>query len=129
MGLSIFDEVITVSSMQSIVPADTTTKKTLQTTVSGRGGRLDNILLTNTDGIDHKVDFFWYDGSLNHSIGSVDVPAGTGVGGLVAVDAIPLLVAAGQAGLFLNSSAVYHWSVEVTVVTGEVVALLQGGYF
>lgn len=129
MGRSIFDENQTITFKAKIVAADTTTLKTLVSS-SGVQGRIDNLLVSSSDAIDHKVVFWVTNAGINYSLGSIDVPAGTGHGGLAAIDAVPLLIPAGQLGFLIDSTTVYSYSVEVTVTsTFEVDCVGYGGYY
>lgn len=129
MGLAIFDERVSFTTRTQILAADTTTLKQISGTIAAAAARLDNLLLTNSDGIDHKIVFWETLSGVNYRVGSVDVPAGAGAGGLPAVDAIPLMVSSGQAGILVDNVTVLSFSVEIAVVTGAVQCLGQGGYF
>ena len=128
MGLTQFDERTPIQQVAQIVAADTTTLKSLNPQLFLGGVRLDNILLTNTDGIDHVVDFWITVSAVNYLLGSIHVPAGTGKGGVAAIDAIPLLIPAGQVGYLGTNNSQLYFSVEVTVVTGSVQAVSLGGF-
>lgn len=129
MGRSIFDETQVITLKAKIVAADTTTLKTLFGS-SAVQARIDNLLLTSNDTIDHKVVIWVTNASINYVVGSVDVPAGAGHGGVAPVDAIPLIVVAGQQGLLVDSTTTYSYSVEVAVTsTFEVDCVGMGGYF
>lgn len=127
MGLSLFDERAPFEALSQIVAADTTTLKAILPSQSGAYLRFDNLLLSSTDSIDHKVVFWKTASAVNYAIGSVDLPAGSGHGGLAAVDAIPLLVAAGQQGILFTNFATLSFSVEVTVTGGSVQCVSMGG--
>ena len=129
MGLSIFDERTVLSNRIRFQLADGTGLKALLGAAGTNGDRLDNILLCNSDGIDHIVVFWEVSSAVNYCIGSINVPAGTGHGGAAAVDAIPHLIASGQGGFLQDNLSVLNCSLEVAVVTGEVDVVAMGGYF
>ena len=129
MSLANFDERQPLIVVGQIVPADTTTKKQLSGSLAGAGARLDNLLVTSTDVIDHKVDFWINVAGVDYLIGSVDVPAGQGKGGTPAVDAGPILYVAGAQGQVINTSLTFSFSCEVTVTAGAVQCVGVGGYF
>jgi hypothetical protein len=129
MGRSLFDETAIQVNLLQILPADTTTLKQLASS-QFPDFRIDNLLLSNTDTIDHVIDFWFQLSATNYLIGSINVPTLSGTGGLAAVDAIPHLIAAGQQGLPMNNSTVLYISAEVTVGAGKIVhAMTIGGRF
>lgn len=129
MGRSMFDETQVFTARGQFLAADTTVAKTLITAAQVSGQRLDNILICNSDGIGHNVTFSWLLTGVTYFLGSVAVPAGTGHAGVAPIDAMPLLVAAGQVGLLLDNSTVLQVRMEVTIVTGQVDLSFMGGYF
>jgi hypothetical protein len=129
MGRSQFDEGAFQIQLLQILPADTTAVKQLATS-QFPDFRVDNILLSNTDTVDHVVDFWLQLSAVNYLLGSINVPTLSGLGGLAAVDAIPHLVAAGQQAICLNNSTVLYVSAEVTVGAGKIIHVVAiGGRF
>lgn len=129
MGRSMFDETAVLTARTQFLAADTTVAKNLVTQAGFNGQRLDNILICNSDGIAHNVTFSWLLSGVTYFLGSVAVPAGTGHAGVAPVDAMPLLVAAGQLGILFDNASVLQARMEVTVVTGQVDLTALGGLF
>lgn len=75
----------------------------------------------NSDGIAHVLVVELYDeSSLFASIGSVNLPAGQGYGGTIAIDLMALFVPGRFSGFELNPNFELTCRVEVAVVTGAV---------
>jgi len=128
MGLQVFDERFPSLSGVQIVAADTTTLKQLVSVGQPGGLLIDAILLSNTDGIDHNVDFWFTLSAVNYGIGSIKVPAGAGKAGVAAVDAVPWLYPNSRKAIIITNLSALYFSVEVSVVTGAVQGVAFGGY-
>lgn len=129
MGRSMFDETQVFTARAQFLAADTTVAKTVVTAAQIAGQRVDNILICNSDGIAHNVTFSYLSSGVTYYLGSVAVPSGAGHAGVAPVDAIPLLIPAGQVGLLFDNTTVLQARMEVTVVTGQVDLLFFGGFF
>jgi hypothetical protein len=90
--------------------------------------RYDQCYLTNTDAIDHVVDFL-----INHDgtpalLGSVNVPSGSGVGGVAPVEAFSVLQGIPAPGVLVGPHTQMSVQNEVgATVAGEVDGTLFGG--
>lgn len=129
MPIQKFSLVLPTHLHVQILAADITNLKQLFGAAGGSGLLFSQCLVTNTDGIDHKVDFWHTGAGINYLLGSIDVPAGTGKAGVPAIDAVPLIFGASGDGFFDDNTTVCSASVEVAVVTGAVQFVLVGGYF
>ena len=129
MGFSIYDEHVLVFSTQQLVAADTTVFKSLLTG-SGLGQRLDAILVSNSDIIDHVVEFRMVTGVIYAPVGGVLILAGAGAGVIPAVDVVTLLPFGAPAGPLLAPNAAIQARVVVAVTAAYAVGFyLAGGAF
>src|SRR5260370_22008797 len=106
---------------QTFVAADTTAVKTLYQPQSAIGGRVDSILCTNSDVIDHYVAVYLNTPSATTRIGSVKVPAGAGFGAVPSVDLVSGLPVTNVLGLLIRATGLVALSMEVAVTAAFVV--------
>lgn len=94
------------------------------------GVRLDTLVGSNNDAIDHVVAFaFDFGGGIRH-FGSVSVPAGSGYGGVSSVDLLAGLLPINTAGLTVEPSVIFECANEVSAtVAGSVTVSWIGGWF
>lgn len=96
----------------------------------GKDGRMDVLLLTNSDTIDHTVLFDLNDGSGASVAISAVVPAGSGYAGVTPYDLIAHLMPTNQPFLLLAAGFTYQWALGEAINTGrQVVLFVQGGTF
>lgn len=112
-----------VCSPVTILPADTTTVKTLLT-VGASGARVDSIHITSDDTAAMTVVFYVAIGGANYLLGQTPVPAGSGVAnpwveGLDSINAGNVLV--------LPAAAILKCAVSTTVTTAKTVTLTAFG--
>lgn len=133
----IFPQVIS-SGFAQIVPADTTTLKTLFT-AGANASRLDNILVTSTDSSSKDLQFIITISAVDYVVGTLSIPANSGFTAAVA----PVSVfnhanfssylgvdANGNKNLFLPIGAVLKVKALTTVTTAKVISVIcQGGDF
>jgi hypothetical protein len=92
--------------------------------------RIDQLVVSNTDTIDHRINFRISYSSNYCYLGGVLVPAGAGVGAIPAVDALAALQKSGQDYIILGVSHTFAVQAEVTVVGSyEVGIMAVGGTF
>ena len=106
----------------TFLPADATTPKTVFGPANGPC-RIFAILLTNSDASARVADVFRRVGSTNFLIGSVSVPAGTGVGGTAPKEFFESLNLTNLPGLDLSGTEILQVGMESTVVTPGVVGV------
>jgi hypothetical protein len=97
----IFPQTITNNVVQ-ILPADTTTLKTLYTGATN-GSRIENIMVTNTDTNAYTINIFFTISATNYLIGTINVPLSAG--NTTAAPTVNLLSSAGNFGGILNYDA------------------------
>jgi hypothetical protein len=73
--------------------------------VANQPRRIDNLIISSTDTIDHIVDLSIVQVAVTTLLGSFNVPAGSGYAGVPAVDAIADLVPTLAGGLVLPGLA------------------------
>lgn len=78
--------------------------------------RIDALLVTNTDTIDHVVQFSLDNGGNIAFIAVVTVPAGSGTGVIQAFDCLPAFPVSLQAGIALAANDSLFANVEVAMV-------------
>lgn len=98
MSLQIFDE--RVPELFPLVFDDSNSPGTLQLTPNDKlFRRVDSILVTNNDTIDHEIQLRLNNGTAATWLGSVLVPAGQGFGGTPALDLMAGAFPASQVGI------------------------------
>jgi hypothetical protein len=128
MGLSQFDENHSFAQSASIAAAQTTTEVTLYVGAQA-DGRIDAVLCTNFDVIDHIVRLWTNVGGTHRVIGSTNVPAGSGTAGAKSVDALAGSLPSTVTGIVVPPNANLNISVEVTLtLANTLTALAIGGY-
>jgi hypothetical protein len=123
----IFPVTINNTSVQ-ILPADTTTLKTIYTGATN-GSRLENILVTNTDtAAASVVQVYAVISATNHLLGTVNVPISSG--NLIAVPSVNLLSYSGNLGNLLNRDAngnTYLYVASGTIIKVAVTVAVNAG--
>lgn len=129
----IFPQTIT-SPSQQILPADTTTLKTLYT-AGTNGSKIENIIATNTDtAAAYGIQLSVTTGATTYLLGTVNVPLSSG--NTTAAPAISLLNSAnlptakdsnGNPYIYLASGSVLKVNSLTTVNTGKIVAITCNG--
>ena len=129
MPLSIFDErSALVAGLQLILASGTSDNLIIDTGTQDR--RIDSIICTSTDTIDHDVQIKVNYTSGPQVIGSVHVPAGAGYGGVAAVEGMLTLSVSPIAGILLGPGSQLFVRALVPVTTALAVdVLVQGGTF
>jgi hypothetical protein len=89
--------------------------------------RVDMVLATNGDAVDHVIDLYIRISGVNYPIGSVSVPAGSGFGGVPSVDILAGALPAGSAGLPLIDGATLYASMEVAITAPNQVTITALG--
>lgn len=97
MSLSIFDE-SSVESIAKVIDDSNSPGPQMYLPSDRCQRRVDALLVTNNDTIDHIVRLRYNDGTVNAWIGSHTIPAGTGFAGVPAIDLVPILAPVGTAG-------------------------------
>ena len=129
MGFEKFEERIAV---QAVVAFSNVQGVTSQSFYNGidKVGRIDKWLWTNNDTIDHVVNVLFYQTFITHQIGSFNVPAGTGFGGVAALDAIPLLTGIIDPYLIIGPNCELRAAMSVAIAaTKTVEGIALGGQF
>lgn len=92
--------------------------------------RVDQVLLTNGDTTDKTFTFILYDGSTNAQVMDINVPAGTGHGAIVPIDAIATLFGATYPFVILPNSNAVHGKWSAAPAAGHLLGwVLKGGSF
>lgn len=126
MSLAQFDERVPVDSIVTIAPGDGVAWKTLRTAGS-TGGRVDDVLLSNTDAAAHAVVLGINAAGTHYTVCNVNVPAGSGVAGVAPVQVFATQLPTQQAGILLAPSAVLDVRVEVAVGAATSVTVVAFG--
>jgi hypothetical protein len=126
MSLAQFDEVIPLNVVFRWQPA-TSIAVTALTVSAAAPWRLDAILLTNTDTVDHKVSFWAGVGGVSYLIGSVNVPTLTGTAGTPPVDAVDTVFNNAIQGYLCVANSTLSVSLDVAPNTSKEVDLLGLG--
>jgi hypothetical protein len=128
MPLSAFDERNALNAFFNFVNGSGTTLQTILG-ASGNTIRIDHIIASNSDTIAHVIDVYIGTGGDMHQIGSASIPAGTGHGGVPALDVLPLLTSPALPGIVLQQTQALQAAMEVAVVGAFiVVTVFMGGY-
>jgi hypothetical protein len=101
-----------------------------QTTVaafSNLGGRIDSIVLTSDDTIDHVVEFDFSQGGNRAGFGSINVPAGAGYGLVPRVEAMTVLAQAILNGVVIANFSQLEASLDVVMSTGKTLFIVAAG--
>lgn len=96
--------------------------------LSGPGNvqlRFDTVWLSNNDASDHIVDVTLLSSSFSQPLGSVNVPAGSGFGGLRCVEALSSIFGTGSTGMCLMAGDQLGFAVEV-IMPGATVLGISG---
>lgn len=130
---------IPVSQVSKFVNADGSTPKALYTP-SGPGGRVDSIMVTNTDTAPYTVQLFLQRAAANYLLGSAVIP--TSAGNLGTVQPVNLLAAigaasAGQASFItdpfgnvvipVDAASSLFWAPTTTVASGKTLSAVTFG--
>jgi len=83
--------------------------------------RIDSILVTNEDTDDHIVQVFHQRSGQPYTMCSVNVPAGSGTGGVPPVDIVAAQMPINLGGFVVQTYDDVHWRVEGTINTGKLV--------
>ena len=128
-GLSSFSEAMPATNAVAFLPATGTNYQTLITGLYS-SFRVDAILATNSDSVDHVVLLALNQSGTRHVIGSATIPAGAGTGGAAAVDVLALAMPATVAGIPFVAVESLDAKMVVAVGAGNTVELcVVGGYF
>jgi hypothetical protein len=100
MGLSIFDESVPVINYVEVNNAAGTSYVNVNTTYPFPL-RIDSLICSNDDSVDHYVQVAASNGSFDASYGTVHVPAGAGRTNVPAVDAVAILAPTTLQGFIL----------------------------
>lgn len=94
------------------------------------GYRLDGIMASNGDGVDHELTVNLPDETgTQHPVASVTLPAGSGHGAVPFVDVLAALSPSYALGLSLPPSATWEWFLAAAPGAGTLVVLWAvGGY-
>ena len=111
------------SSAVQILPADTTSKKSLVTGDATNGSRVDAINVTSTDTASVVLNVYITIGGTDYTRGSVTVAAGSGTLGAATVDLVPTL-AATLGYIPLPASAVLKVAANATITTAKQVDIV-----
>ena len=87
--------------------------------VTGRCIRYDQMLASSSDTAAVKLQLHCIAASVDNTLGSVDIPAGSGYAGVAPVDILGTLLPAGQTFLLLDSEAQLSIAVEAAVTSGK----------
>jgi hypothetical protein len=123
-----------INPCAQILPADTTAYKTLRT-ASTNGDVIDNIIVTSNDTADRMVLFAINDGTTDHVIGEVAVPALSGRDGSGVVKGINVLITANFPGmhpdgkLYLKSGYALKVKSEATLTASKQIDVVSFGRF
>lgn len=129
MPLQIFDERAPANAACYIQAAQGLNPVTLRTAGSV-GGRIDDVLMSNSDTIAHVIIFGMTIGANPYVIASISVPAGAGSGGTAPVRLFDTQMPVQQAGWVLNPLGVVTAAVEVAVAATKTVTIVAlGGDF
>lgn len=129
MGLSIFDENIVLTRNLNCGNAQGTTANTLLAATDG-GKRVDGILATSTDVVDHDFQIYVQVAGSNVLLGVFTVPTLAGTSGVPTFDVMAHLVAPLQSGFNLPATGVILMQALVAVTATKLVQFyLFGGSF
>jgi hypothetical protein len=126
MGLSSFDENTAINSAQTLNAASGTGEVWLwdETPLPSR---VDSLVGTTNDVIDHVIALRIDHGGGVQQLGSVTIPAGSGYGATPTVDLLAALPVALQGGLLLSYQDALKVQLEVAVTAAFVVDVLASG--
>lgn len=110
----------------TVVPADTTSKKTIATG-GANGSRIDAIMVSSDDTAAVNLAFWIYDGSTDYYIGNVVVPIGSGYTTVARVDALNTLSPSLGYLVLPSSSHVLKCSAVATVTAAKTVTVVAMG--
>jgi hypothetical protein len=110
----------------TFLAADGTTIKGVNPAQSGPY-RIDAVAITNTDTIAHNVAFYIHTGAGNTLLGSVAVPAGTGLAGVKPVELIEAWNLTQLTGFNLDATRQLYAGMEVAVAGAFVVTITGFG--
>lgn len=111
---------------QQIVPADTTTKKTLFTP-GANGSRIDAIKCSSNDTAAVVLNFYLTISAVDYFIGSVSVATLLGYSGALSADAVSQIGEVSLGALVLPSTAVLKVAANATVTAAKVVDVVAIG--
>jgi hypothetical protein len=112
--------------LATIVAADGVAKKDLLP--AGIACRtIDQILVSNTDVIDHTLDFYLVVGGVEVPIGSFVSTAGAGTNGTQSVDALPQVIASAQPLCALEPATLLRVAAHVAVTLANQVSVVLLG--
>lgn len=91
--------------------------------------RLDGVVCLNSDTVDHVVNLAMTSTGGSVELGGVNVPAGSGLGGLAVVDLVPELAPAAIGGFLVPAGYRMQALCAVAVTAGKLVTVnCLGGY-
>jgi len=109
----------------TILPADTTTKKTIYT-AGANGGRVDSIMVSSDDTAAVNLAFHIYDGATDYYIGNVVVAIGSGYTTVARVEAMTTLAPL-LGYLTLKNGYILKANAVVTVTSAKTVTIVAMG--
>lgn len=128
VGLTQFDEVSPFLGITTFANADGTGGKALTPSVATRL-RLDGLVATNSDSVDHVVNLEVDPGSGGVHFLSATIPHGAGVGGVQAVDVLALAMPTNLVGFVIPGNSQLFAKMAVAVAGGQLVTVAPvGGY-
>jgi hypothetical protein len=128
VGISQFDEVAPFIAAGTLQLGDGTGYKAISV-VQPTALRLDGIVCLNSDTVDHVVNIALKSAGQEVELGGVNVPAGSGLGGLAVVDLVPSLAPAAIGGILVPPGWYLEALVSVAVASGKSVTVNAFGGF
>lgn len=126
MGTGQFAEIYPFNLVTQLVDSDAT--NLVQMLGVGQfNRRLDQVTLSNNDTIDHVVALVVSLNAVAARVICVNVPAGSGFGGVPPVEAYPATPTTSVAGLVVDVNALLYVTLEVALNTGKVVQVFASG--
>ena len=126
MGTSQFNEVRPITLAAQIVAADTTDFVLIQDSQQ-YDRRIDYVSVVNNDTIDHVVNFHLDVNGSGVGMQSVTVPAGTGIGGVAALDVFGVANPTNVLGWVLTAVVKVYAFAEVAVTSGHSIQITMMG--
>lgn len=127
MATQTFNENLPIGDVADFTSADTTTSKVV-TTSRATPSRIDAIICTSTVATDHIVNVFYRpNGGSDELLGSVNVPASTGLSGTKGIDVLAGALPTNLAGFALPIGAQLSLGMAVTIASGTIHATAVGG--
>jgi hypothetical protein len=101
VGFSIFDERVAIQPAATFESADGVINETI-IQGSRNGVRLDSLQATNSDAIDHELGFQLNASGYAVEMGTVNIPAGAGFGGVPPVDIMAAIAPTQIGGIIIT---------------------------